>query len=487
MLNTPLIGRRFASRNLFSLKTSGISSHVYRQIGSSNIKWTVVGMDGSYAQKTQRYYVGAKPAIGITRPEIPVSHCPPPKTIYHTFYKSSCTTVGAAKGGFSAVVQAENPCGTSTVTVDLLHINTSPEPRIKVTTPKYECPGEIYTFCDDTQYNFFTQGIGCSCPGKATFWEITPVDGFTIIEGGLNKECMRIRFDRAGTFHVKLQAQNGCGSSATMKTIQIVGLPAADFRVGMDTLPSIIHCAPNKLELRNLSQNATFFNWKVEPMNGWSFEEGTNAQSKHPKILFRDPGTYQIKLTAGNNCHQNEKSQAIHIAGLPSVQLADISDACIPFSATPSVQIKENDAPVTKWEWLTPRGNFEGKLIGAILFEDTLNWVQLKVANICGEAIATDSVRVTPFPKLNIPDSLFICSGIGPVHLVDHFDLAIPKEGEYVWKGHGISNEVEGIFDPKGQTGIFELKVKYRTGGGCNVENQTLIIVEPAPQVRYWG
>ncbi|MFN4854764.1 MAG: FG-GAP-like repeat-containing protein [Bacteroidota bacterium] len=44
-----------------------------------------------------------------------------------------------------------------------------------------------------------------------------------------------------------------------------------------------------------------FWIWTVDPSSGWSFVNGSNANSQNPEILFEQPGSYFVTLWSGNS------------------------------------------------------------------------------------------------------------------------------------------------------------------------------------------
>lgn len=68
----------------------------------------------------------------------------------------------------------------------------------------------------------------------------------------------------------------------------------------------------------------SYWNWNIDPLTGWSFVNGSDANSQSPQIVFEQPGTYLVTLSTGNSngistIQQTDTIQVNTAVGLKSV------------------------------------------------------------------------------------------------------------------------------------------------------------------------
>jgi len=69
------------------------------------------------------------------------------------------------------------------------------------------------------------------------------------------------------------------------------------------------------------------YTWTVSP-NTYSFQNGTNAHSKYPQILFNDFTTYTVTATQTNNCGTDSKTQHLDFRPSPVVNAGPDQPIC---------------------------------------------------------------------------------------------------------------------------------------------------------------
>ena len=84
----------------------------------------------------------------------------------------------------------------------------------------------------------------------------------------------------------------------------------ASFSVGKDSVGCTDDPDPFVITLNNLSEGDSLaYTWTVTPQQGVSFAEGdTNSES--PKLLFSEPGDYDVRLAVSNGCHHDDDSDS---------------------------------------------------------------------------------------------------------------------------------------------------------------------------------
>jgi PKD repeat protein len=159
--------------------------------------------------------------------------------------------------------------------------------------------------------------------GESFTWSITPAN-YTLLNGStLNSKTVYLAFTTSGTYSVTLTASNASGSNQASKNnyinvSNISGVaPVANFVA--DKTTAAVSEEVNLID--QSSNNPTGWSWSITPAT-FTFEGGTNASSRYPKVKFTAAGTYSVSLTASNGVGPNTatKTNYITIGGSTSVQ-----------------------------------------------------------------------------------------------------------------------------------------------------------------------
>ena len=144
--------------------------------------------------------------------------------------------------------------------------------------------GESVNFIDETQ-------------GVPTSWEWTFEGASPSTSNVQNPE--NIVYDTEGVYNVTLTTENTAGENTKTKTEYIT--------VSSTILPEVNFDIDNPFGC--LSDTITFidqsiyspiaWNWEITP-DTYHFVEGTNAESRNPKLMFDDVGNYSVTLNASN-------------------------------------------------------------------------------------------------------------------------------------------------------------------------------------------
>jgi len=91
---------------------------------------------------------------------------------------------------------------------------------------------------------------------------------------------------------------SGGSQNFSMIISGLSGVPSADFTVSQSSL-----CPGDTISLTSTSTGgATQFAWSISPATGWSFVNGTNANSQNPQVEFTaTSGFYAVTLVASNS------------------------------------------------------------------------------------------------------------------------------------------------------------------------------------------
>lgn len=177
-----------------------------------------------------------------------------------------------------------------------------------------------------------------------------------------------------GCWEIRLRAQNaGAGCVTTtekIKTIKIEAEPTPSFNLN----PQSPICAgttinfTNTSNVLNLQCQEPTYNWTVTPVvgtpatsNGYSFNASTNSSSKDPKILFTQPGSYNVVLAITNSCGTYTSStKTIEVLGDPTVSFNPTSasicvnapaDYTVDFSTTYKPNYSKAPYAPVSYEW----------------------------------------------------------------------------------------------------------------------------------------
>jgi PKD repeat protein len=155
----------------------------------------------------------------------------------------------------------------------------------------------------DFTANKTTIPLGCSINftdlsgGVPTSWNWT-FEGAVPASSNV-KNPAGITYPAAGTFNVKLVISNINGADSITRTgfitVSSTMGPVVDF-----TADKTVLCNYELVTFTDLTDNCpTAWTWEFTP-NTVTFKDGTDANSENPVVLFNQPGTYDVKLTAQN-------------------------------------------------------------------------------------------------------------------------------------------------------------------------------------------
>lgn len=146
-------------------------------------------------------------------------------------------------------------------------------------------------------------------------WTITPEVGWSWKGGDReNTDFPGILFNDNGHYELKLEVFSKCADAGKQEFLTEVNVlrteQQASFSVGKDSVGCTDDPDPFVITLNNLSEGDSLaYTWTVTPQQGVSFAEGdTNSES--PKLLFSEPGDYDVRLAVSNGCHHDDDSDS---------------------------------------------------------------------------------------------------------------------------------------------------------------------------------
>ncbi len=167
-------------------------------------------------------------------------------------------------------------------------------------------------------------------------WTITPEVGWSWKGGDReNTDFPGILFNDNGHYELKLEVFSKCADEGKQEFLTEVNVlrteQQASFSVGKDSVGCTDDPDPFVITLNNLSEGDSLaYTWTVTPQQGVSFAEG-DTNSKSPKLLFSEPGDYDVRLAVSNGCHHDDDSVfRIKAFDIPRVRIGDNADQSEP-------------------------------------------------------------------------------------------------------------------------------------------------------------
>jgi PKD repeat protein len=141
-------------------------------------------------------------------------------------------------------------------------------------------------------------------------------------------------YEAVGTYNVSLKVTNEVGEDSilSMDQISILDVPTADFDYTVDNF-----------DIDFTDQSSNFDNLS------WDFGDGNMSVENNPINTYAEDGTYEVILSATNECGTIEKNQIVIISTLPIANFsASVTEGCIPLTVEYS---NSSSANATAWQW----------------------------------------------------------------------------------------------------------------------------------------
>lgn len=180
---------------------------------------------------------------------------------------------------------------------------------------------------------------------KGTNTNINGIGARVEIYGAWGKQIRDVRSGMGFRYMSTLNTHFGIGTATSIDSV-VVRWPSGNIDVICEpAINSVLYIQENSaptpltgfqassnniLELDTVVFNdistvcPTYWNWNIDPLTGWSFVNGSDANSQSPQIVFEQPGTYLVTLSTGNSngistIQQTDTIQVNTAVGLKSV------------------------------------------------------------------------------------------------------------------------------------------------------------------------
>lgn len=379
---------------------------------------------------------------------------PAPAEITHSYFKNSCGTSSSSgqnsfPNAFGTYLTISNPCGTASGSIVPIYVSDKPIADFRM---------ENDSICvDDPIYITNTGKVGDnvqsgSCTTGKIIWRIsssTPGATWTLIDGNLGNSDgsinpnfwlpggsnrIRVRFTKPGVYSITQIAANNtlCGADSITKTVCVNPAPTASF-----TVDKVEGCAPLKVSVSGSTNSAlcgtnTFeYSVSYKSNNGCSpgnsaftYTDGTDQNSKNPKIEFTNPGEYIIRLRTiapGKDCYSSYVETTVTVKGKPVIAIDASSNGCEGSVISPTATVSCFSTGATySWTFTGGTPSTSTQLSpGKITYSRLGNYnIEMKATNECGSNSTTKVITISEQPTVSIPDNIVVCEGqeVGPIN-----------------------------------------------------------------------
>src|SRR5690606_38258568 len=326
-------------------------------------------------------------------------------TVYHTYTESSCPSPT-----YTATLTVINACDETPYTAGNIQIRE--KPGADFTTPENVCVNTPVCFTNETELGNF----GSNCSSVAQFeWDFGDGSPTSSDENPCHT------YTTPGLYTVTLTATNPCGSSVVTRLVCVVAPLTPTF-----TIDNNEGCAPLTVTTNNTTPvtgcQPPVFSWSViftgnacNTAPGWSFINGTDANSENPQFHFTTAGNYTIVLEATNACGTFTTSRDVLVAAPPIPTLSSIPSACGSATITPTAVVTNCGNGPLIYAWTFSGGTPATSSLpnpGPITFSSPgTHTVSLTVTSDCGPVTQTQTFMIYPVPGMNNPGPQSYCQG----------------------------------------------------------------------------
>lgn len=279
-------------------------------------------------------------------------------------------------------------------------------------------------------------------------------------------------YDTPGGRWVKVTAFNGCGMDVDSGYINVIGQPNPQVDLGGALKDG---CAPHELQIENQSEYLDHFEWRVRPSRGVKYIDGTGPDDWEPKIRFKRPGIYTVRLSGGNECNDAIWEETVRVYDAPSVTLAPEPPGCNQVVYVPDAEYYEQDI-IERVEWQFINGSpatATGFYPGSVTY-NTSGQAIVSIFSDCGNYSDTIEIAVETPANIDINGPTApLCFSSDPVQLT-----AEPAGG--IWSG--FATTPDGTFDPAA-AGPGTYTIRYTLPDACGSTDTTRIEVRAAVPV----
>ncbi|MDO8969531.1 MAG: PKD domain-containing protein, partial [Saprospiraceae bacterium] len=222
-------------------------------------------------------------------------------------------------GTYVVELKAYNDCGVSTIT------------RVVNTAPTADFVGSPLSGCASLVVEMENRSSS-----NATTFQWTFPGGTPATSGQSNPSVL---YNAAGTYSITLRATNASGSDTITRTnyITVQATPNPNFT-------SVINGSTVTFTNTTNGNAASYL---------WNFGDGNTSTETNPVHIYADPGTYDVTLTATNNCGSNTILKQIIIVSTDPPTAAftsNPSSGCAPLT----VNFTNNSTGAVSYSWDFP-------------------------------------------------------------------------------------------------------------------------------------
>ncbi|MBC7776365.1 MAG: PKD domain-containing protein [Phycisphaerae bacterium] len=266
-----------------------------------------------------------------------------------------------------------------------------------------------------------------------------------------------VAWNTPGVYVVTLTASNAAGSSTSTTTITVGTTPTAGFTYQIGGLTAVFN---------NISINGNSYSW--------DFGDGSAASTEaNPSHDYAQVGSYQVTLSATNDCGTVTFTQTVVVQGSPPVPkiTANNTTGCLPFS----VQFTDESAgEPTVWSWTflggTPGTSTDQNPLVSYSAPGTYE-VVLVVTNIFGTATQSFPAYITvqPTPTANFT---FAAS-----QTTVAFTSTSQNATSFAWNfGDGNTSNEENPTHTYTAPGTYTVSLVATNNCGTGIYQQTIVI-----------
>lgn len=291
----------------------------------------------------------------------------------------------------------------------------------------------------------------------------------------INGENTQITFKQKGTYTVKLSATNKCGTQTITQNIEVTEgatakLPKEYFVCQLPPATTTLDFSAGEIkpEYSTGATAPTSFNWNISGGN-YSFEGGTSAESKYPKIKFTEYKDYTIKLAVNGECGNSSTQMTFSLRQMPTVETSALWNQTVcSGESTQAINLKDkNGLTDVKFSWtvnespqLTPK---KAKSSGISIPSETFTNSGTTCGNItysitpsrngCEGRQENFSINVNPKPSVQ-DKTRDVCSGEEFVLQFSSSDK-IPSGTTYSWaKPSADPSKISGLEGGSNQSSV---------------------------------
>jgi PKD repeat protein len=325
-------------------------------------------------------------------------------------------------GQYTVQLSAMNECGSTTAS----------QPISVQSPPNITLPNFTVNNSANCTPLLVTTGVNLvpntSAPTSYS-WSVVPNTGFTYSSGTSASMQPTFSFTQSGAYQISVTASNQCGTDIENQGVNVITIPT----VSLANFPANtcigVPFTPALSQVSVLNGNGTIsstngLQWQVSPGVAGLNYTITGANSGAPTITFLTPGTFNIRLTATNQCGSQFDIETVSVAGPPIISDLDPISNCIDLSAgfpasfVPTVGA--NGSSVTGYSWssapslpfITPTSSTSQN--ASFNVTQAGNYaITYTASNVCGTTTATTQIGANQLPVIaNLPSTLSLCAGV---------------------------------------------------------------------------